>query len=331
MLVWGALGFIGFHLVERLLSDGYKVSVLCRSRARYAEPHWASKVTWYSTENEVCQTSLQAAVASASVIFDLAGSSGAVASNHDPIGSLDSNCRVQLEFLEACAKAAHKPHVIFSSSRLVYGETSAAKVDEKHATRPLSIYAVHKLCIENYLELYSRLGAITHTVCRISNAYGHDCTRLGQGYKIVNSFIIRSLAQLPIVLFGTGEQIRDFIYIDDLTEILIRCALIPAASGETFNIGSGVGHSMMEAAEIIRELTDGPPINFHPWPEDYLAVESGNYVAEISKSHRVLQFLPQFDFCNGINSTITKYRLEQALDLLNPEAAEHVKVMPGAI
>jgi UDP-glucose 4-epimerase len=312
-LVWGGLGFIGHQLTRRLLEEGFKVSVLCRARARYAVPDWADYVDWYELENDDCARVLSKAVSSSSVIFNLAGSSGAVASNQNPIASLDNNCKIQLEFLQACDLAGHKPHVIFSSSRLVYGETQGARVDENHPTAPLSIYAVHKLCIENYLQTYSRLNKISHTICRISNAYGHDPSPAGQGYKIINSFITRSLAQLPIVLFGTGEQIRDLIYIDDLIEMLVRCAIYEAAKNQTFNVGSGVGHSMFHAADIIRQVTSGPPIRFQSWPPNYLAVEAGHYVSDIAKSQKLLEFSPKFDLYDGIQATINKYQLQEPI------------------
>ena len=320
VLIWGALGFIGFHLTERLLEYGFRVSILCRSRSCYPEPRWASQVTWYEMDNSSRAKTLEAAVSSSSVIFDLAGSSGAVASNNNPIGSLDNNCRVQLEFLEACRKAAHKPHVVFSSSRLVYGEANCERTNEEHPTSPRSIYAVHKLCIEQYMQVYSGLGAITHTICRISNAYGPDPGRAGQGYKILNSFILKSLSGTPIVLFGTGDQVRDFIYIHDLTEVLIRCGLSPNAENTTFNIGSGEGRTMAEAADLIRRLTDGPPIVFQPWPQEYLVVESGDYICDINKTESLLGFTPQYNLHDGIEDTVRAYQSEQENGTRNASA-----------
>ena len=311
VLIWGALGFIGFHLTERLLDSGFRVSVLCRSRSCYPEPRWARRVNWYEIDGRSQAATLEAAVSSASIIFDLAGSSGAVASNNDPISSLETNCKVQLEFLEACRKAKHKPRVVFSSSRLVYGDASRERIDETHATNPRSIYAVHKLCIEQYMRVYSSLGAISHTICRISNAYGPDPGRAGQGYKILNSFILKSLVGMPITLFGTGDQVRDFIYIHDLTEVLIRCALTPKAENTTFNVGSGEGRTMVEAANLIRALTGGPEIVFQPWPEEYLSVESGDYISDVRKTEELLAFTPRYSLQEGIADTVRAYQFER--------------------
>ena len=306
VLVWGALGMIGSHLTGALLAEGFDVSVLCRSRS--AEPRWAAQVEWFELDSDSPERVLERAVASASIIFDLAGSSGAVSSNKNPIESLDQNCRIHLQFLQACQRAGHKPHVVFTSSRLVYGPTNQSRVSEEHPISPRSMYAAHKLCVEQYLQIYAGMGAITYSVCRISNAYGPDYRQSGRGYKILNSFIEKSLAGLPITLFGNGEQARDFIYIDDLAALLILCCVSPNAINQTFNIGSGNPCRLVDAAMLIREFTGAPPFLFQPWPEEYLAVESGDYVSDIGKARRLLEFCPKCDIQDGILRTLKSYK-----------------------
>jgi UDP-glucose 4-epimerase len=308
VLVWGGLGFIGYHLTEYLLSRGYKVSILCRSRSSYPVPSWNSRVRWFELHGESNTEILEKAVASSSVIFNLAGSSGAAASNLDPIASLTNNCSVQLEFLQACRVAGHRPHVIFSSSRLVYGETNGRVVGESYPTLPRSAYAIHKLCAEQYMQLYSSMGFITHTICRISNAYGPDRGHAGRGYKILNSFILKSLQGQPITIYGLGDQMRDFIYVSDLVDALAACAFNPSAQNVTLNIGSGEQRSMLEAANLIRSLTDGPPVIFQTWPAEYLAVESGDYICDITRAQQLLDFQPRFLLADGIGDTVRAYR-----------------------
>jgi UDP-glucose 4-epimerase len=299
---------IGSHLTDALVKADCNVSVLCRSRRSCLQPWWASKVEWYELDNDSSpHGTLQRAIASASIIINLAGTSGAVASNAQPLDSLDQNCRIQLQFLEACRLAMHKPHVVFASSRLVYGPPGALPVPESHPVSPRSMYAAHKLCIEQYLQIYAGMNALTYTVCRISNAYGYDSIGASRGYKILNSFIEKSLAGQPITLFGTGEQTRDFIYIDDLTALLLRCCLLPTAINQTINIGSGEACRLVDAASLVRELTCGPPIRFQPWPEEFLAVESGDYVSDTGKMHLLLEYLPQCSIHKGIKNTLNSY------------------------
>lgn len=318
VLVWGALGFIGSHLTEALLARGYDVAVLCRSRSAYASPRWACKVSWYELSSGNHDEVMLEALRGVSIVFNLAGSSGAVASNADPLRSMQDNCGAQLRFLQACRTAGTRPHVVFTSSRLVYGETMQTVVSEDLQPQPRSIYAVHKVCCEQYLQVYATMGAITHTICRISNAYGPDPGRAGQGYKILNSFIQKCLAHTPVLLFGSGEQVRDFVFVDDLTDVMVQCGTLPSAVNEIFNIGCGKGCRLVDAARMIRELTDAPPLVFQPWPEEYLTVESGDYISDISKARRLLGFEPQYDIARGIHETICAYQEEVQAGMAAP-------------
>jgi UDP-glucose 4-epimerase len=307
-LVWGGLGFLGQHMVARLLEAGVSVSVLCRPRHLYPEPHWAKQVKWFELHGSDNDAVMLAAVSSADVIYDFAGSSGAVASNQDPLHSLHTNCSEQLRLLSACEQAGRRPHVVFASSWLVYGETANGSVNETHATAPRSMYAAHKLCGENYLRIFAQRGKLTYSICRISNPYGFDASKPGKTYKILNSFLQSALAGAPICLFGSGRQLRDFIYIADLAEALLRCGSFEAARNETFNIGTGQSVSLAAAVDIIGELVTGVQVVFKPWPSEYLAVEAGDYTADTSKAEAKLRFAPGYDLRNGLESALRQYQ-----------------------
>jgi UDP-glucose 4-epimerase len=303
-LVWGACGFIGRHLVSHLLSLGVDVSVLTRSRSLYAEPAWGSRVRWFELDGTGAGSGvLREAIASAPVIFDLAGQSGAVASNLDPLASLDHNCREQLELLEACSQIGHRPHVVFASTRLVYGEAQTTAVAEDHPLAPASAYAAHKLCMEHHLRIASRRGRLSSTICRISNPFGLTESYRGKSYGVINTFVMRALAGLPLTLYGGGRQLRDYVYIDDLVHGLALCALRPEARNETFNLGSGIGITLYQAAREIQKLA-GAPIVLAPWPAEDAAVESGDFVCDIRKAARLIGFSPRYDFRSGLREAL---------------------------
>jgi UDP-glucose 4-epimerase len=307
-LVWGASGFIGRHLVAALASEGWSVIAVTRPGHPDPDPGVGTVRKIEIRDSDLSSGSLRDAISESSVIYNLAGSSGAVASNRAPLASLDDNCRVQLRFLAACTAAANRPHVVFSSSRLVYGETGKTPVSEDCPVNPQSIYAAHKLCVENYLQIYARLGFITQTICRISNVYGFDEGHNGQSYRVVNAFIRAGLAGQPITLFGDGQQLRDFIYVSDLVDTLITVGVCPEAKNQTFNIGSGVVNSMYEAADLIQKLTGAQPIKFAPWPQEYQLVESGDYVADISKARSLLKVSNRFDLAAGLAEAVELHR-----------------------
>jgi UDP-glucose 4-epimerase len=294
--------------VERLLEHGADVSVLCRSRHLYDDPAWAGQVTWYELDGLSDNESMISAVSSAGLIYDLAGASGAVASNLDAAHNLNANCAVQLAFLRACEIAGHRPHVVFASSWLVYDLQGTKPVAEDRLPGPRSMYAAHKLCVENYLRISALRGKITYTVCRISNPYGSDRGKPTKAYKILNTFVQNAMSGSPICLFGDGSQLRDFIYISDLTDAFLLCGL-PEAQNEIFNISLGVSHSMREAVEAVTELVGRTQILYRPWPAEYEAAEPGSYVADITKASSRLGFAPKIELRRGLEETIRQLRI----------------------
>ena len=314
VLVWGPLGFLGHHLVTELLKKGANVSVLSRARHLYPAPPWANQVSWYELNGLDDRVTLLSAVSSAIIIYNFAGASGAVASNSDPVQSLNANCTAQLAFLMACEQAAHRPQVVFASSWLVYDHSGSEPVPETHMLAPRSMYAAHKLCVENYLRIYQLRDKITYTVCRISNPYGFDPSKATKAYKVLNSFAQSAVSGDPIRIFGDGRQLRDFIYISDLIEALLLCGFLAEARNDVFNIGYGGSHTMLEAVEIISELAGPAPVSFHPWPDEYRTVEPGSYVADISKANLRLGLTPKTDLRTGLEQTIRHLKAVQMSD-----------------
>lgn len=301
VLVWGARGFIGSALVTHLCERGWRVRVLTRSLGQPL-PDWAGDVDWVELPAGQRSSAFDRALDGVSVVFNLSGSSGAVASNRKPIESLDSNCRLQLEFLAACERAARAVHVVFASSRLVYGPTGTQAVNEGGTLDPRSIYAAHKLCVEHYHQIASQRGRVSYTICRISNPYGVDAVAPDKGYGFVNTLIQRALAGQAMTLFGDGRQLRDYVYIDDLTPMLRLCAERTEAMNIVINLGYGESRSMRNAAEAIQRVLGGGPIEFHPWPDEDEAVESGDFVMDTSRSRTTLGYSPQHNFEAGLTA-----------------------------
>jgi UDP-glucose 4-epimerase len=255
---------------------------------------------------------LAQALAGVECVFSLAGASGAVASNRVPADSLDGICRLQLELIDACRRVRTRPRVVFASSRLVYGRTMADRVAEDHPIAPASMYAAHKLCAEHYHRIAAASGDLTYTILRISNPFGPDPDSPDKPHGVINTMIARALAGDAICLFGDGRQRRDYLYIPDLVDALWLAASADAARNDTFNIGRGEGITLLEAATRIRELTGAPPIEFAPWPREYEQVETGDYVADISRARRVLGFMPQFDFDAGLQDLVARARARRS-------------------
>ncbi|HEV8043151.1 MAG TPA: NAD-dependent epimerase/dehydratase family protein [Bryobacteraceae bacterium] len=308
ILIWGATGFMGQSLVAGFLAEGWPVTILTRrdpGTLPFAKNPNLRVVSL--PEDPATWDFLPNVIVESDVIYSLAGVSGAVASNLRPIDSLDGNCRIHAAFLSYCAKAANRPHVVFPSSRLVYGAPDSLPVAETAAVRPASVYAAHKLCVEHYHQIAASRGEITYTICRISNPYGFYEGPPGQGYGFISDLIQKGLKSQPVTLFGEGEQIRDYIHIDDLFQALKLCGAKNSAHNHIVNVGCGQGISIRQAAGAIKEIT-GAPIVHVPWPADYLKVESGDYVADIRKARHVIGFEPKFRFEDGLQDLVSKHR-----------------------
>lgn len=310
VLVTGGLGFIGLNTCARLLDLGAEVTALdnfvptqitpafdaVRSRLRLAvaDIRDAEKVERVVRDQEV--------------IFNLAGKSGAADSNKTPFNDLDINCRGHLNVLEACRVFNPGVAIVFPSSRLVYGKPRYLPVDEKHPLAPESIYATHKLAVENYHLIYGRLYGLKTTVLRISNPYGPFQAGEGRAYGIANSFIQAAVSGRPITLFGDGSQRRDYLYIDDLVEALLRAASVPESRGKVYNIGDGQGTSLLELAEMALAAAGQGEIVQVPWPEEYRAIETGDYLSDISLARQELGWSPGTEIREGIARTVKSYQ-----------------------
>jgi UDP-glucose 4-epimerase len=296
VLVWGATGFIGRHLVQSLVARGVPVLAVTRRPILPTVEQHTSLVRWVLiTEGEAGLEAFTEAIRQVDVIYNLVGSSGAVASNLDPLASLNSNCYIQTWFLQACELSKTKPHVVFASSRLVYGTPDALPVTENCSLKPRSYYAAHKVALEHYHLISALRSVISYVICRISNPYGAQETKPGHFRSFIDSLIDKAGRGIPMEIYGDGRQLRDYICIDDLTDALFRCSVTPEAKNEIFNIGYGESVSILEAATILSQYT-GTPIAHRPWDAEAALAESGDYVVDITKARDMLGFRPQFPF-----------------------------------
>lgn len=305
VLVWGARGMIGRALVAELIRHGARVRVLTRSLDG-PPPPWQHDVDWVALDGPDHTPVFMRALADVAVVFNLAGTSGAVGSNRDPVGSLESNCRAQLAFLDACDRSASTPHVVFTSSRLVYAPAGREPVTEAHLVAPRSMYGAHKLCVEHYHRIFAERGTMTFTVCRISNTYDVDGSPPQQGYGFISTLIQRGLAGRSITLFGGGLQLRDYLHVDDLAGMLRLCAVRPAAVNEVLNIGCGQSLSILEAATLIQQAFGGCAVECQPWPREYEAVESGDFVMDTTRARAILGYDTPASFADGLERIRTR-------------------------
>jgi len=310
VLITGGLGFIGLNILQYLLDLGADVTVL----DNIMPPDHTGQLQKMLTHVRVViadirdEDKIERLIKGQEVIFNLAGKSGAVDSNKAALNDLDINCRGHLVLLEACRRLNPDVAIVFPSSRLVYGKPLYLPVDELHPVAPQSIYAVHKLTVENYHLLYGQLYGMKSTVLRISNPYGPMQAGDKRAYGVINSFLRSAAAGGVITLFGQGEQTRDYLYVADLVEAFLLAGWKEEARSKIFNIGNSVSISLRELAELAVTIAGNGEIVTVTWPEEYRAIETGDYLSNAGLAKRELGWTPKTELKDGLVRTVQCYK-----------------------
>lgn len=311
VLITGGLGFIGSNLAHALVGMGAQVTIL----DALLEPYGGNMFNLAGIEDEVRlvngnildQELVENVVKNVDFIFHLAGQVGYVDAKSKPFVDLDYNGKGNLIMLEAVRSAAPQAKILFSSSRLVYGKILNLPVSEEHPTNPLSLYGIHKLLGEKYYGYYAHEYGIRGVSVRIPNPYGPRQQMKHGKYSIVGWFVRQALDNNTIEIFGDGMQERDYIFIDDIVDALLRI-ILKGTAGEAYNIGSHERIKFIDMVDKIIAQAHGGRKKLVPWPADYEKNETGDYVADIRKVTHATQWRPHVSFAEGIQQTIDYYR-----------------------
>ncbi|OGS95977.1 MAG: NAD-dependent epimerase [Gallionellales bacterium RIFCSPLOWO2_02_FULL_57_47] len=248
VLVIGGNGFIGSHLVDALLASGHKVRVFDRVMEKYRTP--LNDVEYYL--GNVGETAvLSEALEGIDVVYHLVSTTVPATSNRDPVADIESNLINTVKLLQLMQQQGIKRIIFLSSGGTVYGIPTTPVVSEDHALRPICSYGIVKVAIENYLHMFHQLYGIDYLCLRVSNPYGPRQGHLGvQG--VIGTFLGKIKEGSEIQIWGDGSIIRDYIYVTDLTSLCAKAANF-SKSG-TFNVGSGVGTSLLDVVQVLSEL-----------------------------------------------------------------------------
>lgn len=274
VLVTGAAGFIGSHLVRRLLRDGHRVTgvddLSSGARANLADVHGSGPLTREGPAFSFVRGDLRdpdlvdmLAAYGPEVVCHLAAQVSVRRSVADPPGDARINVVGTVNALEVAHRAGARK-AVFASSVAVYGRPSPLPIDAGAPTDPRSPYAASKLSAELYLRTYRELYGLDYTTLVLGNVYGPCQTPHGEA-GVVAIFADALLRGAPTRIFGTGAQTRDYVYVSDAVDAFVR-ACGGRGSGQRYNIGTGVQttdtelHRMVaEFAETAREPTFDPP------------------------------------------------------------------------
>lgn len=294
-LILGGNGFIGSHLFDRLLLEGHNVRIFDKYDEHYRRPNLSVDYHYGDFGNRGL---LQTALFDIDVVFHLITTTLPKTSNDDPIFDIQSNVVETLYLLEQCVAHKIKKIIFVSSGGTVYGMPEMLPISENCPTNPECSYGVAKLTIEKYLALFNHLYGLEYAIVRPSNPYGSRQNPSGiQG--AISVFLGKVSQNLPIEIWGDGEVVRDYIFIDDLIDGIYKVAVKNAPS-RIFNLGSGEGKSLNEIINVICEVTDCKvKINY----KEKRSFDVPRVWLDIGRAKSQLDWKPETTLENGVEKT----------------------------
>jgi len=300
-LVTGGAGFIGSHIVEELVRRGHRVRVLDDFSTGRRENLDSVRDAVEILEGDVRDLeTCRRAAAGVDFLFHEAARISVPQSVEDPFRNDSVNVGGTLNVLWA-AKEVGAKRLVFASSTSVYGDNPELPKRETMSGVPLSPYALSKWIGERYCQSFSRIYGIPAVALRYFNVFGPRQDPRSPYAAAVPVFIRRVLAGQPPVIFGDGEQTRDFVYVEDVVQANLLAAETPGVSGEVFNVAAGESLSIGTLARMIAEILGRPLDPVHA-PER--AGDIRHSAADIGKIGAALGFRPFFSFRTGLERTI---------------------------
>ena len=299
VLVTGGAGFIGSHIVEKLVDDNYEVVIVdnlgtglknnINISAKFYECDITSDKIYHIVEeskpNYIIHQAAQVSVAR---------------SIEEIQKDAEINILGSIKLIDAAIKNNVKK-IVFASSAAVYGNPVHVPVNTKHPINPLSPYGLSKYTIEKYLRLTKEIYGLDFAILRYSNVYGPRQSSNGEG-GVVSIFFNNIINNLPIEIHGDGNQTRDFIYVKDVANANVLA--LKNGSGKTLNISTGIGVSINELYEEIRTITNkSSKVN-------YTKKRTGDIdhsILDNSLTKYVLDWKPNYSLKNGLEEYLNSY------------------------
>jgi len=299
VVVTGGAGFIGSHLVRRLLSEGHRVIVVddfSSGREENLPRSESLDVLRLDLTAESTYGILSCMCPRPDSLIHLAANPSVTDSIRNPQLSHSINLAVPISVFDWCGKSG-VPHVVFASTAAVYGNTHSLPVRESQKVLPLSPYAIDKLAGESYLEFFSRTYGFTAHALRFMNVYGPGQSAAYAG--VLSQFLECLTSGRKPVIFGDGTQTRDFVHVDDVVEAVVSSLDCRSKSFSVLNIGTGTPYSLNDILDILGKWYECAPVY-----SDFRDGEVRHSYADITKARSELNWNPRVSLEAGLLSMV---------------------------
>lgn len=295
VLVTGGAGFIGSHTVDLLVESGNDVLVidnLCTGKKENIN----TKAAFFNLDINSKEVEQVFCEFQPDILIHLAAQVKVSISLGDPFRDAMENIMGTIRLLSYCDKYGVQK-VIFASSAAVYGENNQLPLKESAAASPVSYYGVSKLTCESYIKLFNQYKMLPYTILRYANVYGPRQTADAEG-GVVSIFLNNITENKPLVIYGDGEQTRDFIFVKDLAKANV--AAITKGDNEIINLGTETATSINRLFYMSRDILES---NIVPIHESARAGDIPNSFLANSKAKKLLNWIPSYTLEEGLKET----------------------------
>jgi len=296
--VFGANGFIGRHLTRALVGRGLRVVCFGRHFPADFQNEFAGQVEMriidFHDDIEVHRK-----LSGITHVIQLINSSNAAIGNDKVIADINSNVMPHVSFVRSCILMGVKSFTFLSSGGTVYGVPENVPISESHPTFPINSYGMTKLFCEHYLRMLSRNSSMGFNILRVANPYGPG--QFGLGWQgLIGTILQRYLQKQPVIVFGSGLNQRDYLYIEDTVDAIVRAVELDPLN-DVVNIGSGVGLSILAVLEAV-EAALGCSIPREHVPDR--ATDAAANVLDPRRAEQLLGWKMVTPFVEGVARTV---------------------------
>jgi nucleoside-diphosphate-sugar epimerase len=249
----------------------------------------------------------------ADIVYHFAAQTSVYQADQHPVEDLQANVMPMVSLLETCREHGHRSQIIFSGTVTVFGLSTTLPVDETHPSAPVTMYDWHKLLAEAHLEHYARNGWARGTTLRLANIYGPGPVSGKADRGILNFMMRRALKGEALTLYGTGEQVRDYLFVTDAVDAFLAAAAHPEqVNGRHFVLSGGEGHTLAQAFQLVADratLLTGKqvPVSSVAPPPGLSKIEDRSFIGNTAQFRDATGWAPRVNLVQGIDATLKTF------------------------
>lgn len=308
-LVTGGAGFIGSHIVQRLLRRGDRVRVVDNLSTGSIERLSCVRSAIDFVEGDLADAQVcERVVDGVTYVLHQAAIPSVQRSIRDPVATNRANVTATLNLLESC-RARGVARVVCAASSSAYGNTAVLPKQEDMPANPLSPYALQKFVAEAYARMYHQLFGLETVSLRYFNVFGPSQDPQSEYSAVIPKFIDKLLKGETVTIFGDGEQSRDFTYVDNVVDANLLAIIAKGAGGNVCNIGCGTRISLNQLVALLGKIIGKKAkVNYRP----ARLGDVRDSQADISRAKSLLQYSPQISIEDGLRKTVDWFRAHRS-------------------